>query len=133
MAVLSDEDCLNDLAFLTDIIQHLSELKLKLQGKIQLVNKPLDHICAFDKKFELFQDHSRTATLTIFTCLTTRKMVFPVVDSTNYAACAQTLRDEFTSRFPEFRRDEIKAKLFVQTLVFIFLQRTLQYLQICNQ
>ena len=32
--------------------------------------------------------------------------------STNYAASAQKLRDEFVIRFLEVRRDKIKAKLF---------------------
>ena len=47
VAFLSDEGWLNDLAFLTDITQHLSELNLKPQWKSQLVNKLCEHICAF--------------------------------------------------------------------------------------
>ena len=39
-------------------------------------------------------------------------MELPDLDSTNYAVCVQKLHDEFTSRLPEFRRDEIKVKLF---------------------
>ena len=39
-------------------------------------------------------------------------MEFPDHDSTNYAASVQKLSDEFTSRFPEFGRDEINVKLF---------------------
>ena len=38
-------------------------------------------------------------------------MEFPYLDTTNYAASGQKLCDEFTSRLPEFRQDEIKAKL----------------------
>ena len=45
-------------------------------------------------------------------CFAARKMEFPDIDSTNYAASVQKLCDEFKSRFPEFRRDEIKLKLF---------------------
>ena len=86
VAFLSDENCLNNLAFLTDITQHLSEMYLKLQGKCQLVNKLLDHICAFEKKIELFQVQLGRATLTQFTCLVARKMEFPDLDYTNYAA-----------------------------------------------
>ena len=36
VAFLSNKDWLNVLAFITDIAQHLSELNLKLQGKISL-------------------------------------------------------------------------------------------------
>ena len=39
-------------------------------------------------------------------------MEFPDIDSTNYAASVQKLRDESTIIFPEFRRGEIKVKLF---------------------
>ena len=39
-------------------------------------------------------------------------MEFLDLDSTNYAASVQRLHDEFTGRFPEFRRDKIKVKLF---------------------
>ena len=55
MAFLSDENWLNDLTFLTDITQNLSDLNLRLQGKSQLVNKLFEHICAFEKKLDLFQ------------------------------------------------------------------------------
>ena len=47
-----------------------------------------------------------------FTCPAARKVEFPDLDSTNYAASVQKLRDEFISRFPKFRRDEIKVKMF---------------------
>ena len=39
-------------------------------------------------------------------------MEFPDLDSINYAASVEKLHDEFTSSFPEYRRDDIKAKLF---------------------
>ena len=50
VALLCDENWLNDLAFLTEITQHLSELNFKRQEKRQLVNKLFELICAFDKK-----------------------------------------------------------------------------------
>ena len=52
---LSNKNWLNDLAFLTDITQHISDLILKLQEKGALVNKTFEHICVFEKKSELFQ------------------------------------------------------------------------------
>ena len=76
VAFLSNENWLNDLAFLTDIT-HLSELNLKLQEKSQLVNKMFEHICAFEKKLQLFQVQLSRATLTHFTCLATRRLEFP--------------------------------------------------------
>ena len=75
VAFLSNENWLND---------YLSDLNLKLQGKSQLVNKMFEHICAFEKKLELFQVQLSRATLTHFTCLATRKLEFPDLDCTNY-------------------------------------------------
>ena len=54
VAYLSDDDWLNDIAFLTDITQHLSDLNVKLQNKSQLVNKMFEHICSFEKKIKTF-------------------------------------------------------------------------------
>ena len=48
---LINENWLNNLAFLTDIKQHISDLKLKLKGKGQFVNKMFEHICALEKKW----------------------------------------------------------------------------------
>nr|XP_039250069.1 general transcription factor II-I repeat domain-containing protein 2-like [Styela clava] len=71
-AFLSNENLLNDLAFITDITQHLYDLNIKLQGKSQLVNKMFKHICAFEKKLELSQVQISKAILTHFTCLANR-------------------------------------------------------------
>ena len=109
---LCDENWLNDLAFITDVTQHLSEVNLKLQGKSQLVNKLFEHICAVEKKLELFLVQLGRTTLTHFMCLAARLLEFPDLDSSNYAASVRKLRDEFTRWFQEFRQDEIKVKLF---------------------
>ena len=79
--------------------------------KRQLVNKLFEHICTFEKKLELFQVQLGRATLTNFTYLAARRMEFPDLDSTNYVESAQKLHDDFTSRFPEFRHDEMKVNL----------------------
>ena len=75
------------------------------------MNKPFLHISAFEKKFEQFQVQLSRATLTHFTYLASKKMQFPDLDSTKYAASVLKLRDDFTSRFPEFRGDDINVKL----------------------
>ena len=43
-------------------------------------------------------------------------MEYSDLNTKNYAASVQKLRDGFTSRFPKFRRDEIKVKLFAHLL-----------------
>ena len=94
---LSNENWLNDLAFLTDITQHLSDLNLKLQRKSQLVNKMFEHICAFEKKLDLFQVQLSKATLMHFTCLATRKLEFTNLDCTIelvYKSCLMSLKKD---------------------------------------
>ena len=54
VAFLGDEKWLSDLALVTDITQHLSELNLKLQGKSQLVNKQLIIFGLWRKKLNCF-------------------------------------------------------------------------------
>ena len=56
VAFLCDENWLNDLALLSDITQHQSELNLKLQLKSQIVNKLFEHIYAFEKNFLAVSD-----------------------------------------------------------------------------
>ena len=93
VAFLSYENWLNDLAFLTDISKHLSDQNVKQQGKSQVVNMLLEHICAFEKKLGLLQDQLSGTSLTHVTCLADRKIEFVDLDSTNYAASVQRLHD----------------------------------------
>ena len=116
LAFLSDENWLNDVAFLADITQHLSDLNLKLQGKSQLVNQLFEHICAFEKKLELFQVQLSRVTLTHFMCFAIRKLEFPYLDCAKYGASEQKLCDEFANRFLNFRENRIQLKLFAQPL-----------------
>ena len=55
VAFLSDEIWLKDWAILTDITQHLSELKLRQQGKRKLENNLFGHICSLEKKLNCFR------------------------------------------------------------------------------
>ena len=87
-------------------------LNLKVQGKSQLMNKMFEHICAFEKKLELFQVQLSRATLSHFRCLATGKLEFLDLDCTKYRARVQKLRNEFANRFSDFRQNEIKLTLF---------------------
>ena len=65
-------------------------------------------------KLELFQVQLSRVTLTHFMGLATRKLGFPYLDCTKYGASVQKLRDEFANRFPDFRQNKIKLKLFAR-------------------
>ena len=52
---LSDGKFLRDLAFMVDIIKHLSELNIKLQGPNQLISSLLSNVKSFEVKLRLWQ------------------------------------------------------------------------------
>ncbi|CAM1324002.1 Uncharacterised protein r2_g3265 [Pycnogonum litorale] len=114
VAYFSDDDWLNDIAFLTDITKHLSDLNIKLQGKSQLVSKMFEHICSFEKKLQLFQTQLSRTALTHFPSLAVRKAEMPDLDCSKYAESVCKLCAEFTSRFADFRKCETEFKLFSQ-------------------
>ena len=53
--LLSDHDCLLELAFLVDITQQLNNLCMKLQGREQLLPELFNGVKAFQSKFNLFR------------------------------------------------------------------------------
>lgn len=52
---LTDDDWLEDLMFLTDIMQHLQTLNLSLQGKDKLISDLTQTVFSFQKKIQIFQ------------------------------------------------------------------------------
>ena len=63
---------------------------------------------------KLFQVQLKRATLTHFMSLATRKLEFPDLVCTKYGASVQKLCDKFANKFPDFRQNKIKLKLFAQ-------------------
>ena len=114
VAYLSDDDWLNDIAFLTDITQHLSELNVKLQGKNQLAHKMFQHICSFEKKLQLFKTQLNKTALAHFPSLSVRKAEMPELDTSKYGENVGKLCAEFTRRFSGFRKCEMDFMLFAQ-------------------
>ncbi|XP_029641134.1 general transcription factor II-I repeat domain-containing protein 2-like [Octopus sinensis] len=91
VAYSNDADWLNDIAFLTEITQQLSDLNVKLQGKSQLVNKMFRHICSFEKKLQLFQTELSRTALTHLLRLADRKVEMLDLDCSKYAECWQVV------------------------------------------
>ena len=52
---LKDVKWLKDLAFLSDVMQHLAQLNGQLQERNQLANKMFEHITSFQRKLVLFK------------------------------------------------------------------------------
>ena len=103
VAFLGDENWLNDLAFFS---HYTAPVRTELETTME--KSACEHICSLEKNGTVQVPFGR-ATLANFACLAARKMEFPDLESTNYEASIQKLRNEFTSRFPEFRRDQSKV------------------------
>ena len=66
---LSDLKWIMDLAFLVDMLCHLSRLNLNLQGKLKLLPDLVQSVSAFVKKLKLFKEHIERGDLTHFPTL----------------------------------------------------------------
>lgn len=111
ISFFSDNEWLNDLAFLTDLTHHLSDLNIKLQGKDQLCNKMFQHVLAFESKLQLFLGQLSKEDTFHFELLTTRVNISPA-NFEKYANCIKTLSAEIGSRFGDFRRHQKIFQLF---------------------
>ncbi|XP_060836051.1 general transcription factor II-I repeat domain-containing protein 2B-like [Rhopalosiphum padi] len=66
---LSNSNWLRDLAFFTDIMQHLSTLNVSLQGQNKLVNDLGQKVFSFQNKLKLFIRDLQSNNFTHFSCL----------------------------------------------------------------
>lgn len=97
---LEDNAWIRDLAFLSDIVDHLSKLNVSLQGRDRTVIELFDSIQLFKAQLHLFMGHLRTQVTTHF-----RKLESVSVGNNfnfnKYADILQTLHDEFSSSFQD--------------------------------
>ena len=66
---LSDLEWIMDLAFLVDMLCHLSRLNLNLLGKLKLLPDLVQSVFAFANKLKLFKQHIEKGDLTHFPTL----------------------------------------------------------------
>ena len=107
---LNDPMFLSDLAFLTDITQHLNALNLQLQGTKQLVNFMFDRIKAFRCKLTLWAKQLADGNLAHF-CFLQRVTVKPE-RLQDYADIVSKLLESFNRRFQQFTALEPQFILF---------------------
>ncbi|UYV74131.1 GTF2IRD2 [Cordylochernes scorpioides] len=85
ITLFSDQVWLQDFSFMVDITKHLSDLNLKLQGKDQIITNMCDQVNAFKCETASYQ---------------------------KYAEKILSLRNEFETRFSDFKSLEGKFTLF---------------------
>uniref|UniRef100_H3A536 Uncharacterized protein n=1 Tax=Latimeria chalumnae TaxID=7897 RepID=H3A536_LATCH len=100
---LTDEAQLCDLRFLVDVIGHLNDLSLKLQGQGHFASAMFDHIKAFQRKIKLLQKHLSEGNFTHFPA---------------YKSLLMCLQEEFERCFQDFQSHENELVLFADPFGF---------------
>ncbi|KAM3867728.1 general transcription factor II-I repeat domain-containing protein 2-like [Diretmus argenteus] len=117
---LRDVSFLSDLAFLTDITQHLNGLNLMLQGRDQTVADLFGHVSGFRRKLNLFKDHLLANNLSHFHACTQLRTDLSGSECpgsfTRYANDIATLQEQFNKRFQDFHSMQPRIDLFTAPL-----------------
>ncbi|GBL92721.1 General transcription factor II-I repeat domain-containing protein 2A [Araneus ventricosus] len=113
--MLEDTEWLLDLAFFTDLLCHMNNLNVKMQGKNQFIDNIWAHLKAFKLKLNLFAGQLAKNDLSHFSRLNS----IPSVNEEklkNYEDGLKKLRFEFKRRFQDF--SGIKTELDIFTMPF---------------
>ena len=104
---LSDLELIMDLAFLIDMLCHLSRLNLNSQGKLKLLPDLEQSVSAFVKKLKMFKDHIERKDLTHFPTLLKASGQVTIItlnkQRARYATLLETLKESFVSRFRDLQ------------------------------
>ena len=96
-----------------DITKHLSDLNLQLQGKDQIITNMFDQVNAFKSKLILWEKHLKDNNLAHFsTCNMQNLHLGEMASYEKYAEKILSLRNEFKTRFKDFKSLEDKFSLF---------------------
>jgi hypothetical protein len=107
----SDEDWISDFAFLVCMAQRLNDLNLLLQGRNQLVNVIFAHVKAFEEKLRLWEIQLTKQNTARFPTLNDRSKSVSFNEA-KYVTEVGVLREEYKSRFQDFRKHETSFRIF---------------------
>lgn len=97
-----------DLAFLTDITTHLNDLNLSLQGKGKLVHSMFNQISTFENKLVLWEKQMKILNFAHFPTLGKCNVTL----TKKYVDALQTMKNDFSRRFGDFKAHDKILKLF---------------------
>ncbi|UYV71072.1 hypothetical protein LAZ67_8001602 [Cordylochernes scorpioides] len=113
ITLFSDQVWLQDFSFMVDITKHLSDLNLKLQGKDHIITNMCDQVNAFKCKLVLWEKQLKNEDLMHFpTCNMYKSSLGETASYQKYAEKILSLRNEFETRFSDFKSLEGKFTLF---------------------
>jgi hypothetical protein len=108
---LKDSNFISNLAFLTDITEHLNDLNTKLQGKDQIITQMYDHIKSFKVKLSLWNKQISTGNFSHFNTLKSLKKIEPNCLKV-YSGILNDLIQQFETRFKDFKALEPEFQVF---------------------
>ncbi|XP_047502444.1 general transcription factor II-I repeat domain-containing protein 2B-like [Penaeus chinensis] len=108
---LSDTDWLCDLAFAVDILTHMNELNVKLQGKDQFVHDMYTNVRACKTKLALFSKLMSNKSFAHFPTLATLKEAPRHVKK--FRKSLDDLHGEFYHRFSDFGKIDVTSAGFM--------------------
>uniref|UniRef100_A0A8C3IDC5 Uncharacterized protein n=1 Tax=Chrysemys picta bellii TaxID=8478 RepID=A0A8C3IDC5_CHRPI len=108
---LADSTFICNLAFLTDVTDHLNALNLKLQGRKQVITQMYDSIKSFKVKLTLWGKQLTAGNLVHFSTLNSLRKVEPK-SLKEYAEIISNLHKQFDVRFKDLKAFEPHFQLF---------------------
>ena len=113
--LIADPRWLRELAFLSDITEHLNILYVKLKGKENLISDMFAILKEFLSKFDLFKNQIAKGNFTHFNngkTLTSDNETGLGFDLEKYTEALETLQSEFANSFCDFQKYETVVRLF---------------------
>ncbi|PNF23458.1 hypothetical protein B7P43_G08380 [Cryptotermes secundus] len=107
-----DVELLRNLAFLTNITQHLNVLNLQLQGKKQTICQMVGFVDSFHKKLHLFKSALDKNNLLHFPCCRKLSEEEEGLEFRDYTEIIEDLSSEFDRRFNDFESFRPDISLF---------------------
>lgn len=111
---LKDPEFLRQLAFLTDLTNHLNSLNLSLQGRNQTVSDLTGKINGFRNKLSVFKNALEKNNLTYFPSCLQLAEEFNSEENIEFSCCSSQIQqviDEFNTRFEEI--ESLKSSLLL--------------------
>lgn len=133
---MQDPQFLADLAFLTDVTQHLNELNLKLQGKNHNIANLYGHVNGFRSKLKLFKTSLQQNDFSFFPSCKEHYLEMKNFEECNFLDHLNYMDEiivEFEQRFADFKKFEGDIALFTHPLTIAVESVKIDYqLELCD-
>ncbi|XP_076036471.1 uncharacterized protein LOC143022234 isoform X2 [Oratosquilla oratoria] len=113
---LEDVEWLQDLAFVVDVKEYLTNLQGKVMGHNKLVMESYDSLCAFEEKLDLMEEQLSQNDLTHFPRLESRRAMDSLSHVDHNEKCRSQilkLKEAFQSRIDSFENLEKLSSIFL--------------------